>query len=156
MARPLYSLLTNVPFCLPTNPGVAATYVRAMVMGKPVNNAPLLRMEQALNEAVFNRRKHYFLLMQNIECGCFTAINGSIKDAFKVSNNPTVQGWHVGMRVIDILDQLSLIYKQPTPAVLEANNHIFWPPMLPKSFSAASKIALRKCCLVKIPTPTSS
>ena len=29
------------------------------------------------------------------------------------------------MRVMDILDLLSLIYGQPTPAALEANNHIF-------------------------------
>jgi hypothetical protein len=29
------------------------------------------------------------------------------------------------MRVIGILDQLSLIYGQPTPAALEANDHIF-------------------------------
>jgi hypothetical protein len=29
------------------------------------------------------------------------------------------------MRVINILDQLSTTYDQPTPAVLEANDHIF-------------------------------
>jgi hypothetical protein len=32
------------------------------------------------------------------------------------------------MRVIDILDQLSLIYGQPTPTALEANDHIFRSP----------------------------
>ena len=32
------------------------------------------------------------------------------------------------MRVIAILDQLSLIYGQPTPVVLEANDHIFQSP----------------------------
>ncbi len=32
------------------------------------------------------------------------------------------------MRVINILDQLSTTYGQPTPAVLEANNHIFRSP----------------------------
>ncbi len=37
MARPLYSLLTNVLFCLPTNPGAVAIYVRAMVMGQQSN-----------------------------------------------------------------------------------------------------------------------
>jgi hypothetical protein len=66
--------------------------------------------------------------MQNIERACFTALDSSINDAFKVSNNPTVQGWHAGMRVIDILDQLSLIYGQPTPAALKANDHIFRSP----------------------------
>ena len=32
------------------------------------------------------------------------------------------------MRVIDILDQLSATYGQPTPAALEANDHIFHSP----------------------------
>ncbi len=30
MAHPLYSLLTNIPFRLPTNPGAAAKYVQAV------------------------------------------------------------------------------------------------------------------------------
>jgi hypothetical protein len=34
------------------------------------------------------------------------------------------------MRVIDILDQLSATYGQPTPAALEANDHIFRSPTL--------------------------
>jgi hypothetical protein len=34
------------------------------------------------------------------------------------------------MQVLDILDQLSATYGQPTPAVLEANNHIFCSPTL--------------------------
>ena len=66
--------------------------------------------------------------MQNIERACFTVIGLSINNAFKASNDPTVQGCHAGMRVIDILDQLSLIYGQPTPEVLEANDHIFRSP----------------------------
>ena len=45
MARELYSLLTNIPFRLPTNPGAAAVYVRATTLGQPVNNAPLSRTE---------------------------------------------------------------------------------------------------------------
>jgi len=95
------------------------------VTGQPVNNAPLSRTEQTLIKTLFNCRKHYFLSMQNIERTCFTALDSSINDAFKVSNDPTVQGWHAGMRVIDILNQLSLIYAQPTPTALEANDHIF-------------------------------
>ncbi len=128
MARPLYSLLTNIPFHLPTNPGGGVIYVCAVVTGQLVNNAPLSRMEQVLIDTLFSCRKHYFLSMQNIEHTCFTALDRSINDAFKVSNNPTVQGWHMEMRVIDILDQLSLINGQPTLAVLEANDHIFWSP----------------------------
>jgi len=107
MARELYSLVTNVPFFLPTNPGTAAIYVRAIVMGQLVNNAPLLRTEQVSLDTLFNRSKHYFLLIQNIERTCFTTLNTSINDASKVSKDPNVRGWHAGMRVINILDQLS-------------------------------------------------
>jgi hypothetical protein len=123
MGRELYSLLTNIPFRLHTNPGAAAVYVQAIETGQPANNAPLSRTEQASIDTSFNCRKHYFLSMQNIERACFTALDSSIND-----NDPTVQGWHAGMRVIDILDQLSLIYGQPTPTALEANDHIFQSP----------------------------
>ncbi len=68
--------------------------------------------------------------MQNIKRACFTALNASINDAFKVSNDPNVWGCHAEMRVLDILNQLSVTYGQPTPAVLEANNHIFHSPTL--------------------------
>ena len=91
MARELYSLLTNIPIGLPTNPGAAAVYVRAITTGQPANNAPLSRSEQASIDTSFNCCKHYFLSMQNIERACFMALNSSIKDAFKVSNDPTVQ-----------------------------------------------------------------
>ena len=59
MARELYSLLTNIPFHLPTNPEAAAVYVRAIVTGQPVNNAPLSRTEQALIDTLFNRCKQH-------------------------------------------------------------------------------------------------
>jgi len=128
MARELYSLLTNVPFCLPTNPGAAAVYVGAVVTGQLVNNSPLSRTEQASIDTSFNSRKHYFLSMQNIKHTCFTALDVSINDAFMVLNNPNVRGWHVGMRVINILDQLSSTYGEPTLSTLEASDHIFRSP----------------------------
>jgi hypothetical protein len=128
MACKLYALLTTQPFRLPTNPGATAIHVCNQLPGQPVDNAPLMRMEQASIDSLFNRCKAYFLLMQNIEQGCFTALDSSVNDAFKVSNDPTVRGWHAGMRVIDINDQLSMIYGQPTPSALEANDHIFQSP----------------------------
>jgi hypothetical protein len=145
MARELYSLLTNVPFRLPTNPGAAAVYVRAVVTGQPVNNSPLSRTEQASIDTLFNSCKHYFHSMQNIERACFTALDVSINDAFMVSNNPNVRGWHVGMRVIDILDQLSSTYGQPTPSALEASNHIFRSPT---SAVDAPEVLLTKKALI--------
>jgi hypothetical protein len=128
MACKLYALLTTQPFRLPTNPGATATYVRSQIPGQPINNVPLTRTEQASIDSLFNQRKAYFLTMQNIKRVCFTALDLSVNVAFKVSNDPAVRGWHAGMRVIDILDQLSATYGQPTPAALEENDHIFRSP----------------------------
>jgi hypothetical protein len=87
-------------------------------------------MEQATINTCFAHEKHYFLSMQNIERTCFTALDASVNDAFKVTNNPALQGWHAGMRVIKILDQLSTVYGEPTPAVLKTNNAMFCSPYL--------------------------
>ena len=43
--------------------------------------------------------------MLNIEMACFAALDASVNDAFKASNDLAVRGWHAGMRVINILDQ---------------------------------------------------
>jgi hypothetical protein len=96
---------------------------------------PLMQTEQAAINTCFAREKHYFLLMRNIEQACFTTLDASINDAFKVSNDLAIQGWHAGMQVIDILDQLSTIYNQPTLAVLKTNNTVFHSP-----YSAANAL----------------
>jgi hypothetical protein len=54
MARKLYVLLTTQLFCLPTNPGATAIYVRNQLPGQPVDNTPLTRMEQASIDNLFN------------------------------------------------------------------------------------------------------
>ncbi len=107
--RELYPLLTPTPFCLPNDPGDTAVYVRPIVAGQPVDPMPLTRTEQASIDTQFVHAKDYYLLMCNIKRGCFTALNASINDAFKMSNDPTIQSWHAGICVIDILDQLSTI-----------------------------------------------
>ncbi len=68
--------------------------------------------------------------MINIEQACFMAVDACINDAFKVSNNPTIQGWHAGMTVMSILDQLSDLYRKPTPAELEGKDTAFRCPHL--------------------------
>jgi hypothetical protein len=91
--------------------------------------------------------------MRNIERGCITAPNASINDAFKVSNDPTIQGWHAGMCVIEILDQFSQIYGQPTPGVLELNSTVFHslymatnaPEVLFQCIEKCTKTALLGC-----------
>ena len=44
---------------------------------------------------------------------------------FKVSSDPAIRGWHAGMSVREILNQLSAIYGQPTPAAMEINDTAF-------------------------------
>jgi hypothetical protein len=92
------------------------------------DNTPLTCLEQATIDTRFACKKHYFLPMQNIERACFTTLDTSVNDGFKVSNNPTIQGRHTGLRVMDILNQLSMIYGQPTPAILEMNDANFCSP----------------------------
>jgi hypothetical protein len=64
------------------------------------------------------------------------------------------------MRVIDILDQLSVTYGQPTPLALEANDHIFQSPTLaadpPKVLFRCIEECAETALLGKKPTPTSS
>ena len=101
MARPLYSLLTNIPLCLPTNPGAAAVYICPIMLGQPVNNAPLSRTKQASIDTLFNRRKHYFLSMQNIKRMCFTALDSSITlclQGIKRSDRSRLACWDEGDR----------------------------------------------------------
>jgi hypothetical protein len=134
MARELYTLLTPHPFCLPTNPGPSATYVRPINPNNPRvvpdPAVPLSRTEQATIDTTFARRKHYYMLMVNIKHACFTAVDECINNAYKVSKDPTIQGWHTDMSVVSILDQLSNLFGQPTPAVLEGNNTRFQSPYL--------------------------
>ncbi len=78
----------------------------------------------------FNQQKHYFMLMRNIKRACFTALNASVNDTFKVSNVANGRGWHAGMKVIDILDQLNNIYGKPTSAALKSNDNVFRSPYL--------------------------
>jgi hypothetical protein len=92
--------------------------------------------------------------MSNIKRARFTALDASINDAFKVSNDLIIPGWHAGMHVIVILDQPSTIYGQPTPAILETNNAFSaaptWPRTPLKSFPAKLKNALKKRSLATI------
>ena len=128
MAQNMYALLTTMPFRLPTSPGDTPTYVRVALLGEQVDTSPLTRTEQATIDSTFARRKHYFLSMQNIERACFTALDSSVNDAFKLSNLAGIRGWHAGMTTVTILDQLSSVYGKPTSAALDANDTIFRSP----------------------------
>jgi hypothetical protein len=139
MAQELYALLMLTPFCLPTDPGANAVYVRpinpdnpGVVPDPPV---PLTKTEQATINTTFACCKHYYQSLLKIEQACFTTLDASINVTFQVLNDPTVQGWHAGMSTLVILDQLSELYGHPTPAVLKQNDKIFRSP-----YSAANPL----------------
>jgi hypothetical protein len=92
------------------------------------DTTPLTRTEQASINTAFARERHHYQSLINIECACFIALNANIDNAFKVSDIPTIVGWHAGMETQDILDQLSQTYGQPTPAALEINGVTFCGP----------------------------
>jgi hypothetical protein len=125
MAQNMYALLTTTPFRIPTTLGDTPTYLRAVLTGEPADNSPLTGTEQATIDSTFAHRKHYFLSMRNIERACFTALDSSVNDAFKLSNLAGIRGWHAGMTTVTILDQLSSVYGKPTSAALEANDTLF-------------------------------
>ncbi len=105
MAQELYALLTPTPLRLPTNPGPNTVYMQAIVNpGNVPYPTPLTYTEQAMIDTTFTCPKHYFLSMRNIDCTCVTAFDLSINDAFKVPNDPAIQGWHAWMSCKFILD----------------------------------------------------
>ncbi len=71
---------------------------------------------------------------------------------------PKPEKW--GMRVVDILNQLSATYGQPTPAALDANDHISaaqrWPWIHLKSCFTSLKNAQKQRYWVRILTPINS
>jgi hypothetical protein len=66
-------------------------------------------------------------LLQNVKRACFTALNASINNVFKVSSDPVLWfwAWHTEMSVWEILDQLCTIYGLPMPATLENRDSVF-------------------------------
>ncbi len=124
MSRGMYALLTPTPFHQPNDPGPAAVYTR----NDPTDWTPLTRTEQASINTAFAPERHYYQSLINIERACFIPLNANIDNAFKVSDIPTIVGWHAGMESRDILDQLSQTYGQPTPAALEINDVTFCGP----------------------------
>jgi len=93
MSRGMYALLTPTPFRRPNTPGPALVYTR----NDPADTTPLTRTEQASIDTAFACERHYYQSLINIERACFIALNANIDDAFKVSDIPTIVGWHAGM-----------------------------------------------------------
>jgi hypothetical protein len=124
MSREMYALLTPMPFRRPNDPGPTPIYV----WNDPTDVTPLTRTEQAMIDTVFAREHNYYQSLINIEQTCYIMLDASVDDAFKVSNIPTIVGWHAGMETRVILDQLSITYGQPSPVALEINDTVFRGP----------------------------
>ena len=100
-----------------------SVYARA----NPADATPLSLPKQATVNATFALEEHYYQSLVNINRAVFSALSASvsIKEAFQVSNIPGIVGWHAGMEIRAILDQLSSTYDMPTPAALELNDVTF-------------------------------
>jgi hypothetical protein len=98
----------------------------------------------------FACQKHYFSSLQNIECACFTALNASINDAIKVSTDPAIQGWHAGITVQEILNQLSSIYGLPRQAAMELNDITFRSPYLVTNAPKVLFCCIEDCAMIAI------
>jgi hypothetical protein len=91
--RESYALLLtslNNAFRLRLDPDPNADYTWPVTPGVVPDLTPLSHTKQATIDMRFAFQKHYFLSLQNIKRVCFTALNASINDAFKVSTNPTI------------------------------------------------------------------
>jgi hypothetical protein len=112
-------LLDPTPFRLPNSPGPQAIYP-PVIPGQP----PLNCAEQATIDATFIRQRNYYQSYQNIKRACFTILDNSIDDAFKVSNIPTIVGWNT-----DELKQVSRRYcKVGLPGTMGSKDvmHVKW------------------------------
>ncbi len=63
-----------------------------------------------------------------IHRACFKMLNNSVPEEFKVSNNPTLTGWNATMSILDILNQLNMLYRHHEPMTLIQNNALFCLP----------------------------
>jgi hypothetical protein len=140
MARPMYDLLTTMPFRVPIDPGPVAIYYPPPVAILDINGNPVLnangnptfvtqptigRPEQATIDARFNRARNYYLSYMNIRCACYNILDNNIDDAFKVLDNPALVGWNPSMELRKIFDQMTSTYRRPNPAALLQNDTLF-------------------------------
>jgi hypothetical protein len=109
-----YQLLKGTAFVVPINPDPTAVYPQsaAQTMTKMIN-------------AIFLRKKNYFLSYKNIARVCFRMFDTNIGAQLKVSNTPALMGWNSTMSIIDILNQLQDLYGKPTMMTNFQSNIMF-------------------------------
>ena len=81
MDRALYLLLESNAFVIPVSPGDTPTYpaFASQAIIKSIDN-------------VFERDRNYFLSYVNINRACFTMLDDTVSDRYKVSNTPNLTG----------------------------------------------------------------
>jgi hypothetical protein len=115
-----YLLLEGAAFTIPPDPGPTAIFP---------SGAGVARTTMKTIQATFNRNKNYYLSYKNITWACFRMLDSNVSDQFKVSNNPTLMGWNLTMSIINILDQLQVLYGKPNMMTLYTNNTLFRSPL---------------------------
>ena len=113
----LYTLLEPNAFIIPITPGNIPIYpaFASPSMIKTIDN-------------IFDRDRNYFLSYVNINRACFTMLNDTISDRYKVSNTPNLTGWNSTMSIRDIIVQLMTNYGAPDPMVMYNNDKLFRSP----------------------------
>ena len=113
----LYSLLEPNAFVIPVSPGDVPTY------------PPFASQSNIKNiDNIFERDRNYFLSCVNINRACFTMLDDSVNDRFKVSNTPNLTGWNTSMAIRDIIVQLNTNYGVPDAMVMHNNDKLFRSP----------------------------
>ncbi len=115
-----YLLLEGTAFTIPPNPGPMAFFP---------GGAGVARTAMKTIQATFDRDKNYYLSYKNITRVCFRMLDANVSNQFKVSNNPLLTGWNSTMSIIDILDQLQVLYGKPNMMTLYTNDTLFCSPM---------------------------
>ncbi len=115
-----YLLLEGTAFTTPPNPGTMAIFP---------GGAGVAKTAMKTIQATFDRDKNYYLSYKNITRACFRMLDSNVSDQFKVSNNPTLTGWNSTMSIIDILDQLQVLYGKPNMMALYTNDTLFCSPL---------------------------
>jgi hypothetical protein len=113
----LYVLLEPTAFIVPVSPGDVPTYpgFASPSIIKNIDN-------------LFERDRNYYLSFVNINRACFTMLDDSVNDRYKVSNTPNLTGWNSSMTIREIIVQLTTNYGVPDAMVMFNNDKLFRSP----------------------------
>ena len=118
----MYALIEIDPFVFPPDPGPTPVYAGGWL--------PTSAME--VTKQLWENARHYFLSFQNVQRACFRLLDELIRDEYKVSNIPGLNGWNSSMSIQAILSQLETTFGRPTSDIVFSNNMRFTSPFDPR------------------------